>query len=303
MVEFLAIGRHAVRRADVAANQRVLVVGAGPIGLGRALFSKLEGAQVTAIDTRPDRLEFCWLVLGLPHALAPGDDLAAALAKITNGEMFDVVFDATGNRAAMEHGFRYVAHGGAYVLVSIVQGDITFNDPEFHKRETTLLASRNATIADFRDVIEAMRQGRVPLSALNTHRSTLEALPESLPQWLLPEAGVIKAIVEILDVRRSPDRHCLAPHAAGERHRHDAVRANPASIGASERAVSADALVPPAREAWIEALPIGNGRLGAMVFGGVAQERLQLNEDTLWAGGPYDPSQPRALARCPKCAG
>jgi len=53
-------------------------------------------------------------------------------------------------------------------------------------------------------------------------------------------------------------------------------------------------------EAWIEALPVGNGRLGAMVFGGVARERLQLNEDTLWAGGPYDPSSPDALIALPQ---
>ena len=51
---------------------------------------------------------------------------------------------------------------------------------------------------------------------------------------------------------------------------------------------------------WVEALPVGNGRLGAMVFGGVDQERLQLNEGTLWAGGPYDPSSPEALKALPE---
>jgi alpha-L-fucosidase 2 len=55
----------------------------------------------------------------------------------------------------------------------------------------------------------------------------------------------------------------------------------------------------PAQE-WVEALPVGNGRLGAMVFGGVAREHLQLNEDTFWAGGPYDPNNPDALALLPK---
>ena len=53
-------------------------------------------------------------------------------------------------------------------------------------------------------------------------------------------------------------------------------------------------------ELWTEALPIGNGRLGGMIFGGVARERLQLNEDTLYAGGPYDPSNPEALAALPR---
>jgi len=51
---------------------------------------------------------------------------------------------------------------------------------------------------------------------------------------------------------------------------------------------------------WEEALPLGNGRLGAMVFGRVAQERLQLNEDTLWAGAPYTPDNPEALAALPR---
>ena len=55
----------------------------------------------------------------------------------------------------------------------------------------------------------------------------------------------------------------------------------------------------PAKE-WVEALAVGNGRLGAMVFGGIAHERLQLNEDTLWAGGPYDPTNPVALSALPE---
>jgi alpha-L-fucosidase 2 len=55
----------------------------------------------------------------------------------------------------------------------------------------------------------------------------------------------------------------------------------------------------PAKE-WVEALPIGNGRLGGMVFGGVSAERIQLNEDTFWSGGPYDPINEEALANLPK---
>ena len=55
----------------------------------------------------------------------------------------------------------------------------------------------------------------------------------------------------------------------------------------------------PAKQ-WTEALPVGNGRLGAMVFGGTEHERLQLNENTLWSGGPYDPDNPDALAALPE---
>ena len=51
---------------------------------------------------------------------------------------------------------------------------------------------------------------------------------------------------------------------------------------------------------WVRALPVGNGRLGAMVFGGIVEERLQLNEDTLWAGRPYDPVNPDAKGALPE---
>ncbi|MCE4539718.1 zinc-binding alcohol dehydrogenase family protein [Pelomonas sp. P7] len=196
MLEFLAIGAHAVRRGEVRPGQRVLVVGAGPIGLGVMLFAKLRGAAVTAIDGRKDRLAFARDHLGADSIVALGDGDEAELSRQTGGEFFDLVFDATGNRQAMERGFRFIAHGGRYVLVSIVQGELSFSDPEFHKREATLLGSRNATIEDFETVMRAMREGRVPDAALATHRLALADVPTGFPRLLDPGAGVIKALVE-----------------------------------------------------------------------------------------------------------
>jgi threonine dehydrogenase-like Zn-dependent dehydrogenase len=130
-------------------------------------------------------------------AIVPlGDGDEAELTRLTDGEFFDVVFDATGNPKAMERGLRFVAHGGRYVLVSIVQGDIRFSDPEFHKREATLFASRNATAEDFRTVIAAMRAGKIPEQALATHRLALADVPRDFGRLLDPAQGVIKAIVE-----------------------------------------------------------------------------------------------------------
>jgi 2-desacetyl-2-hydroxyethyl bacteriochlorophyllide A dehydrogenase len=195
MVEFLAIGAHAVRRSAVTAEQNVLVVGAGPIGIGVALFSKLRGASVTVLDGRADRLAFCADMIGVASTVALGETSSDELERLSGGDFFDVVFDATGNPRAMESGFAYVAHGGTYVLVSIVATDIRFSDPEFHKREMTLMGSRNATAEDFATVVEAMRAGLVPTQALHTHGSSLAKLPEVFPGWLDPAAGVIKAIV------------------------------------------------------------------------------------------------------------
>jgi 2-desacetyl-2-hydroxyethyl bacteriochlorophyllide A dehydrogenase len=195
MVEFLSIGAHAVRRSGLGRGQRVLVVGAGPIGMAAMIFAQLRGATVTALDSRQDRLAFCTQSLGVSAGVALGDTDEAQLAALTDHEFYDVVFDATGNPKAMERGFQFVAHGGTYVLISVVGASITFSDPEFHKREMTLMGSRNATAEDFETVLNAMRNGLIPL-ALNTHRLTLAEVPAKFQDLLDPKAGVIKAIVE-----------------------------------------------------------------------------------------------------------
>lgn len=197
LLEFLAIGKHAVRRGALLPDQRVLVVGAGPIGMAVALFARLAGAVVTVLDGRADRLAFCHDALGVAHTVALGEQDATELAALTDGEFFDAVFDATGNVAAMERGLDFVAHGGSYVLVSIVRDRISFSDPEFHKRETTLLGSRNATPEDFRAVLAAIKAGLVPTGLMATHRSTLAGFPAVLPGWMDPASGVIKAIIEV----------------------------------------------------------------------------------------------------------
>lgn len=196
MIEFLAIGAHAVGRADIEPGCRVLVVGAGPIGIAAGLFAMLEGASVTALDSRHDRLDFCRDILRTDKVVNADQHAAEWLQQLTHGDLFDVVFDATGNREAMEAGFSYVGHAGSYVLLSIVNGTIAFSDPDFHRREMTLLGSRNATPRDFERVIQAIRDGSVPTQALNTHRAKLTQFAEVLPTWMSPAAGVIKAIVE-----------------------------------------------------------------------------------------------------------
>ncbi len=196
MTEFLAIGAHAVRRGAVEKDQHVLIVGAGPIGMAVAVFAVMNGATVTMIDSREDRLSFCRDHLGVANIVQLGEGDKDRLSEITEGNFFDVVFDATGNPKAMERGFSFVGHGGAYVLVSIVASDISFNDPEFHKRETTLLGSRNATPEDFERVLQALRDGRVP-DALITHRMTLAEVPANFAGLTDPRAGVIKGMVEV----------------------------------------------------------------------------------------------------------
>jgi 2-desacetyl-2-hydroxyethyl bacteriochlorophyllide A dehydrogenase len=195
--EFLAIGAHAVARSQAKPGARALVIGAGPIGLGAALFAGIAGAAVAIMDRDAARLAFA-LDNGIAQrSILAGEGVEERVAAATDGEGFDLVFDATGNRGSMEGAFRHVAHGGTLVLVSIVSDNITFSDPEFHKREMTVMGSRNATHADFERVIGAIESGRVPLAKLITHRTSLSGAILDLPRWTTEKTGLVKALVEI----------------------------------------------------------------------------------------------------------
>lgn len=196
MVEFLAIGAHAVRRSEVGPSDRVLVVGVGPIGLGLALFARLRGAEVHLLDASRKRLDMIAGKFGFDRAMAVEDGPEAVMAG-SEGEGYDVVYDATGNASAIEAGFAYVAHGGAYVLVSVVTDTISFADPDFHKREMKLVGSRNATSEDFDTVIAALAAGEIDTNALRTHTVRLDTLPDQFEDLLTNRDTVIKAIVEV----------------------------------------------------------------------------------------------------------
>ncbi len=197
MIEFLAIGAHGVKRGAITAQDRVLVTGSGPIGMSAIIFAKALGAHVTVMDTREDRLTFAVEKLGADLTIFADADAEQMAERQTGGEWYDVVIDATGNAIPMQRGFNFLAHGARYVLLSVVRQEITFSDPEFHKREATLIASRNAQPDDFAEVVRQIEAGKVPTRALNTHRAPLSEAVRVFSEWSKPEAGVIKAILEV----------------------------------------------------------------------------------------------------------
>jgi 2-desacetyl-2-hydroxyethyl bacteriochlorophyllide A dehydrogenase len=196
LVEPLAIGAHAVNRAQIIKNEFVLVAGAGPIGMGIMEFARIAGAAVIAMDVNEDRLLVCKQQLNIAHTINPlQEDTLQKLKAITNNDMPTVVFDATGNLKAINNGIHYLAHGGRYVLVGLQKEAFHFSHPEFHKRETTLLSSRNATKDDFNHVINALKNGLVNAGNYITHHTSFNKVSQQFSSWLDPKNKVIKSIV------------------------------------------------------------------------------------------------------------
>jgi 2-desacetyl-2-hydroxyethyl bacteriochlorophyllide A dehydrogenase len=198
LVEPLAIGAHGIQRAGVKEGEFVLVIGAGPIGLGVIEFARIAGANVIAMDVNEKRLQFCKEKLQVIHSINPAiADVLQLLKKITNNNMPTVVIDATGNLKAINTAFQYMAHGGRYILVGLQKQDISFSHPEFHKREATLMSSRNATRKDFDQVMNCMKNKLLDPATYITHRVGFDEVKNCFGDWLNPQNGVIKAMVAI----------------------------------------------------------------------------------------------------------
>ena len=196
LVEPLGIGCHAVNRVKVTADDYVLVVGAGPIGLAAVQFATATGAKTVVMDINEGRLAFAASVMNIAGTVvAAQDDTVEKIRSHFDGDLPTVVLDATGNQHSMAKALEYAAPAGRIVFIGLFQGDFTFNDPYFHKKELTLMASRNALPADFKQIIRMMEEGAIDTDAWITHRSTFDAMVDTFEFWLKPETQVIKAVV------------------------------------------------------------------------------------------------------------
>jgi 2-desacetyl-2-hydroxyethyl bacteriochlorophyllide A dehydrogenase len=196
LLEPMAIAAHGIRRANVQAKEFVLVVGAGPIGLATMQFASVAGATVIGMDIVESRLEVAQKMNVHYTINSSSQNVIGQLLHITKGDMPTVVIDATGNRQAINNALMYLAHGGRYVLIGLQKDMISFSHPEFHKRETTLMSSRNATRSDFNHVIDCIQKGAIDPLQYVTHRTKFDELKNVFDNWLDPANGVIKAMVE-----------------------------------------------------------------------------------------------------------
>lgn len=200
LVETLAIGCHAVNRGHPKPDEHVLVIGAGPIGLSAIEFAKLAAKKTIVLDMNEQRLAFVREQMGVPDTImAKGDGAELKLLEeLTNGQLADVVIDATGSNKSMAQALNYCAFKGRLVYVGITQAEISIpHAPALHRRELDILASRNALPGDFTRIIKLIEEGRIDTRPWITHHASFEGMIEAFESWTRPKTGVIKAIVEV----------------------------------------------------------------------------------------------------------
>lgn len=194
LIEPLSIGRHAIVRANIQQNDTVLIVGVGPIGYGVLMQCIAKKHRVAVLDSNPERLAFVQKNFPDIPVLNLTDKVIAELEAAFDGELPTIVLDATGSKESMENSFNYAAAGGSIVFVGLFMGSVTFDDPNFHKKELTLKASRNATKHDFQFVINALRNKEINLDGYISQRIKFLDTPEEFEGLFHKE--VMKAIID-----------------------------------------------------------------------------------------------------------
>lgn len=199
LVETLAIGCHANDRGAPPDGEHALIIGLGPIGLATLEFTRLTAAKITVMDMNEQRLEFVRNNYGIKNTIHFKADESELLkmGELTDGDMYSVVTDATGNKHSMSGALKFVAPTGTLVYVGITTEEITFRHPVLHRPEATIKASRNALPPDFTRIIGLIENGTINTAPWITHRTSFDDVITQFDSFTRPETGVIKAMIEL----------------------------------------------------------------------------------------------------------
>jgi (R,R)-butanediol dehydrogenase / meso-butanediol dehydrogenase / diacetyl reductase len=193
LVEPTAVAVHDVRRAELVAGEKALVVGGGPVGLLIAIVARREGADVTIVeldDYRRGVAEGLGFVTLDPRSV----DVAEAVNTWTGGAGAAVVFEVSGAAGGMTTAVDNLAVRGRLVLVAIHSQPREVNLFKFFWRELSLIAARLYVRSDFERAVELVADGTVPADVLISKIEPLERTADAFAA-LEHGAGVMKVLV------------------------------------------------------------------------------------------------------------
>jgi threonine dehydrogenase-like Zn-dependent dehydrogenase len=195
-VEPMSIAFRAVERGRVAAGERVLVLGAGPIGQAIAIAAIDKGARVLLVDRVPSRL--ARVACGADTTIVgPGDDLVSIAREWAGGELPEVVFEATGADEPTRASLDAVAAAGRVVIVGLSNHEMPLRVGALPFRELDVLGTSTCQAGDFASAVLLVDHYRAAVTPLLTHDFSLEEAPEAIAYAIEHPDEVVKAVVHI----------------------------------------------------------------------------------------------------------
>lgn len=197
LCEPISIAVQAAARGDIGPADRVVVVGAGPIGAGICLAASDRGARVLCVDMLPSRLALARTYGAERTVIAGEEDVEAAIGAWTGGEGPSVAVDAVGAPTVIRQCCAMVASAGRVVIVGLSEQDVSLPIIDFTRKEMTIFGSRN-NAGRFGEAVDLVRRNRDRIGAMITHRFPLEATAEALKFAAEHPAETEKVMIEMV---------------------------------------------------------------------------------------------------------
>lgn len=196
LIEPFTIGRHAVSRTTIKPSDKVLVIGAGPIGLFALICAKLTGAQVYSADLLDKRLDIA-LGYGAAGVINTSKTkLKEATDSITGGNGFDVVIEACGLSQTFLDSIENVCFAGKIILIGNGKKETTFLHSRILQKELNIFGSRNSYKKDFTDLISIVKEGKVDLMKMVSDVYPIEKADEAFKALAHNDGSLAKILVE-----------------------------------------------------------------------------------------------------------
>ena len=179
-------------------GEKVLVVGAGTIGVLAAVAAKAKGAEVTICDVAPDKLEYACRTFGLDHKLLneSPEAFAKGVAALTDGNGFDVTIEAVGMPETFMNCIDAACFGGRVVLIGVSKRNIDdFFFTIIQKKELNIYGSRNALKQDFEELIELVGSGKIDLDKIVTNEYNWTDAPQAFEEFSANAGKMLKVVL------------------------------------------------------------------------------------------------------------
>ena len=198
LIEPFCISWHGVSRANVQEGDKVLIVGAGTIGVLAANAAKARGAQVYIADIAKEKLDYAVNTFHLDGAIlnTSAEDLEKQIHEITGGNGFDVAIEAVGLPSTFQNCIDAAAYGGRVVLIGVGKKNLDFNFTLIQKKELNLFGSRNALKKDFLKLIDLVKSGKVDLEKIVTNTYKLDDAAKAFQEFSDNAGSMLKVVID-----------------------------------------------------------------------------------------------------------
>ncbi len=199
LIEPFCISYHGISRANVQKGERVLVVGAGTIGVLAAVAAKAKGAEVTICDVAEDKLDYAYKTFQLDHKLLNSSPEAfeKGVAELTNGDGYDVTIEAVGLPNTFQNCIDAACFGARVVLIGVSKRNIDdFFFTIIQKKELNVYGSRNAMKKDFLELIDLVKAGGVDLEKIVTNTYKMDEAPKAFEEFAANAGKMLKVVID-----------------------------------------------------------------------------------------------------------